>query len=521
MRAPLRRNPRRQAVSRASPVPAPTAGWDAASNIANMPADRAVRLDNMFPDSSECRLRNGYTEHATGIGGIVETLMEYRSPTANRLFAAGNGAIYDVTTAGAVGSAAVSGLSEDRWSHVQYSNSAGNWLIAVNGDDVGRKYDGSSWSTLAVSNGGSPSLADSSSLDYVAVFARRLFFLEKNSLRFWYLAVNEVGSPSANVFDLGPHATLGGKLVAMGSWTRDGGAGMDDLGVFLTSAGEVFVYSGLDPANANSWTRVGIFRIGPPIGTRCLYNLAGDLVVATVDGLISLSQAINLERMKTERFSLSGRIANAVTTAYATFGSLPGWQVLYYPTGSWVILNVPQSNATYHQYVMNSQTGAWCRFIGMGARCWSCLADDLYFGSEGGSVFRADNGQNDGGAGIQVVVLQAYNYFGRSANLKHFRQVRPILFSNSTLPEIEIQVSVDFQESDIPGSTTFAGTAAGVWDAGLWDSAIWGGAQERLSGWQTTNSLGEAGALRIEATLKDIELTYAGASILYEMGAPY
>ena len=41
---------------------------------------------------------------------------------------------------------------------------------------------------------------------------------------------------------------------AVAGWPQDGGQGIDDLTLFITSEGEVLVYAGSDPSNADDWS---------------------------------------------------------------------------------------------------------------------------------------------------------------------------------------------------------------------------------------------------------------------------
>ena len=100
-------------------TPAPTGGWNARDSLADMKPDQAVQLDNWFPQTSNVRIRRGFAQHATGVGaGAVATLIEFAAGTTRKLLAAGGGAIYDATNAGAAGAALGSGFANDRWQHV-------------------------------------------------------------------------------------------------------------------------------------------------------------------------------------------------------------------------------------------------------------------------------------------------------------------------------------------------------------------------------------------------------------------
>ena len=72
-------------------IPAPTGGWNARDNIANMDPKDAVSLENWFPGTTACELRFGYSNHATGMTGEkVETLMVWNGPSTSTMFAVTN-----------------------------------------------------------------------------------------------------------------------------------------------------------------------------------------------------------------------------------------------------------------------------------------------------------------------------------------------------------------------------------------------------------------------------------------------
>src|SRR5574343_116749 len=134
--------------SRSSSIPAPVGGWNARDSLAEMSPIDAASLENWFPTTTDVMVRKGYSQHATGMGSQVETIMTYSGGATDRMFAAtANGKFYNVTSAGAVGAAAVSGLSNGRWEYQNISTSGGNFLLAVNGTDKLRGYDGTNWWT--------------------------------------------------------------------------------------------------------------------------------------------------------------------------------------------------------------------------------------------------------------------------------------------------------------------------------------------------------------------------------------
>ncbi len=251
-----------------------------------------------------------------------------------------------------------------------------------------------------------------------------------------------------------------GYLQAMGTWSRDGGSGMDDYAVFITSQGEVLIYDGTNPASADTWSLIGIYRIAPPIGRRCLTKLGADLVVITTDGYMPLSQVIGTDRT-VQKFSLSDKITGAVTSEARAYGSIYGWQPIVYAKGSMFIVNVPHTaNDVIIQHVMNLTTGAWCKFTNMNANCWAVFKDELYFGGDT-KVYKADTGTDDDGSNIEADGRTSYQDFPPQGQLKSFKMVRPILLSDSDVsPAVAIQV--DYETKDATVSASSSTTSGGL-----------------------------------------------------------
>ena len=153
-------------------TPAPVKGWNARDSLANMDEADAVILDNWFPEESWVRVRRGHASHATGMVSAVESLMSWSGPTSAKLFAAAGTSIFNATSAGAVGAADLTGLTNARWQHTMFGTSAGNFLYIVNGADAPRYYDGSSWTTPALT-GTTPA-----NMIHMNAFKSRLFFIE-------------------------------------------------------------------------------------------------------------------------------------------------------------------------------------------------------------------------------------------------------------------------------------------------------------------------------------------------------
>ena len=138
---------RRNAVT--ASVPAPLGGWNARDSQAEMNPMDAVEMVNFFPTPTDILMRKGYSQHSTGITGKAQTLMNYSTGTSQVLFAIANGVIYNATSSPA--SSVYTGLTNSRFQHVNFTNSAGNqFLSAVNGEDPALLYNGTSWIKVAL-----------------------------------------------------------------------------------------------------------------------------------------------------------------------------------------------------------------------------------------------------------------------------------------------------------------------------------------------------------------------------------
>lgn len=445
MRQAVRSNPSRRQVATPRAVPAPVGGWDTESPLALMPAKNAVLLDNWIPRAGYIEMRRGYVEQVTGFAAPVESLIAWRGDAVgDQLFAASGADIYDVTAAGTLGSAVYSAsgsTTSARWKHTNFANAAGAFALAANGVNTPIYYDGSAFSTLTITGSG----LTATKLSDVMVHKRRLFWLQGDSLTVWFLDVNAIQG-AAGKLPLGGYFSKGGHLVAQATWSLDGGQGIDDLAVFVTSEGQVAVFQGLDPSDPDNWALVGIYDLARPLGDRPMIKWGSDLVVLTEDGVVPLSQALNKDRTEDDQVALTMKVATAFSKAARSYGANYGWSgTLYAGRGSLAIFNVPTSELTAsQQYVQSIQTGAWCRFTGINAFCWELANDGIYFGSTEG-VYRWDAGSTDNGETIVADVTPAFSDFGNRLVQKQFTMVKALLKAPAIVKPA-LEVLTDYQE---------------------------------------------------------------------------
>ncbi len=500
-------------VSNTASLQAPTGGLNAKDPIANMKDTEAVTLENWFPTPSAVEIRKGYQEHATGLSGQVETLAFYNSGTNRKLFGCAGGNIYDVTSAGAVGAAVVSGLSNDRFQTVNMGTAGGFFLMMVNGEDKLRYYDGTTWSA----DGGTYTITgvDTADCIHITNFKNRVFLIEKDTFKAWYLPVSSIGG-AAQALDLSGIFKLGGYLMAMANWTIDNAAGIDDYAAFITSEGEVALYQGTDPSDADNWALVGTFRMGRPIGRRCFCKAGADVLVLTTDGAFPLSKSLLTDRSQLN-LAATDKIGDLFNIDARSYQTVFGWQPIIHPLGQKLIINVPTvEGQVSHQYVMNTGHGAWALFTGWNANCFEILDDRLFFGGNG-TVYEADTGTSDNGSEITAVAQQAFSYFGDRGRVKHFKMLRPVFLSDGDITP-SVLLNVDFSQTRTVAPPSFSPNNDSAWDTSTWDVSAWANGDSIIKRWQSVAGVGYSGSVRVVTQTEGLNCQWISTDFIYETG---
>lgn len=495
MLRPIRANPSRQPVSTGTSIPAPTGGWDAVSAIADMPEDRALVLENWFPSTTDVRIRRGHQIHGANMGdGVVESLMVYNGLTVatSAMFATTDGKFYDVSASGNAVVTTETGLANNRWQYINFTTSGGKFLWACNGADEPRHYNGSVWAEPAITG------VTASDAINVNGHKGRIWLVLKDSTKAAYLPTGAIAG-AATTFELGGLFTQGGYLVAMATWTRDGGSGTDDLAVFISSRGQVAVYAGTDPASADTWQLIGVYDVGPPIGYRCFTKVGGDLALLNIDGVLPLSKSLNLDRATQATVAITANINNVMNESARSYRNNFGWELTPYAKGTMALLNVPiQQGQFQQQYVMNTITGAWCKFTGMNANCWAVYKDNLFFGGNDGLVKQADTTGLDVTAPIDAVGQGAYNYYSMRGRLKQWKLLQPLLTTDSDARPA-IGISTDFRDNASLGTPTSSQTLSALYDSAIWDSDVYAIEGRTVADWTSVAGTGQCASIHFRA----------------------
>lgn len=517
MRTALRPNNNRVPSASSKSFPSPVGGWNAKASVAAMNEDEASILDNWFPESSYVRSRGGSAVYAdTGqTGKPIESAMTYTGITVQKIFTAVNGKIFNASAGGVIASPDLTGFANNRWQHLNYGNAAGNFMLIANGIDAPQIYNGSSWSAMSLTGDGVHSFTITNLFQFCC-YKERIFALDKTHLGFWYLPVNSI-SGILSYFDLAPYCGLGGSIQFVATWSRDAGSGADDYIVFGTSEGEILIYIGVDPNDATNWAISSIYRIGHPIGVRSTLRIASDLIIITKEGFSPLSKVL-LYSKAVSASNISNNIQDAVSVAAQLYSNNFGWQAFFFSNKNMALFNIPVSEGSeQQQFVINTQTKAWCRFLNLNANCWEQFDDKLLFGGNDGKLYQAETGTDDVGGVINTEALCAYSYYGAKAKVKRFNLARPIFRSTGDL-RVSVKMSTDFQYKAPMTIYSAQETSGSAWDVSAWDVSDWADSFRVTKALKTITGTGNAAALGLKTSTKFQDIQWLSTDIFFELG---
>ena len=521
--------------------PAPIGGLNVKDSLAAMPPTDATVLVNFFPQPYGLELRQGTVKHAVVSALAVETLVpQIGSGIHAALFAFSGAGMYNATEAGisVVHAPVVSGLGSSRWDYVSMGNASGRNTVCFDGiDDPIWIHDWDTGSSTfpitrityasGIPGAGQISGVDPKKIVGGTVHQRRIWMIEKDSTRAWYLAPEAI-TGEARLFDFGGVFTKGGYLIAMGSWTLDSGIGPDDLMVAMSSQGEIAIYSGADPSSVATWSLRGVWYTGAPLGRRCIQRVAGDLLILTQYGLLSLATAIQTGDTSEAVSSsyLSDKIAYLISQLASDLSEEFGWQVVNWPDTNMILVNVPLLGEN-GQLVQSTITKGWGQWDGIAAQCWTVFDHALVFGDDKGNIWRAWEGNTDGaeqvddqtiteGQPIKGQCQTAFNYLGEHSTVKHAKMVRPT-FMNAVKVPYAIKVNPDFEYERATAPGNAQSIAGDLWGKGKWDEAKWRGSVQTQKLWTAVSGIGAAFALTL-AVNSSAPVLWATYDFMYENG---
>lgn len=460
--------------------PAPKLGLVTTADVANQAPGSAVVMRNFFPTLNGCKIRGGSVKRGLAAGGAdVKSAFKYKYGSLEKLFVATDTGIFDMTAPAvppATTAAVVGGMSGGDWCAFQHTNAGVSNLVCLNGANPRQLYNGSTWTT-------SPAItfADAttmSQLNYGWLFKNRQFFLKNATLDAYYLPVNAMGG-AASVFPLGGVMKKGGSLMTGFSWSLESGDGLNDMCVFVSTEGEVAVYQGSNPDDANNFALKGVYQIGKPLGKNAWLRAGADILVANTDGLTPISQVFQRDRQALSLVSVSRPIEDEWKKAANATGG--GWTLTQWPEQNLVFVTFPENSVVSDTtFVLNVLTGRWSTISNWKALCYATLQGGLFFGSIDGYLWQGDIGGMDDELTFSATYLSQFSPAGQfgqraQATLAH------MYFRGKSEPKVRLFARADMDRSTPSFSGVTSGnTNSSEWDVGLWDVAVWDGVSELM-----------------------------------------
>lgn len=484
--------PRSPQTTDVVPVPAPQGGVNRVTGLAEMPPNDAIFMYNLIPSEFGTKVRTGYAEWATGVGtGNVKTIVPFSGATSanDKLYAMAASGIYDITTS--VASPAV----KLAFATVDSNSGLGVWANFVNDtatyfalytDESNGYYTYTSatdtWAKIAMGAGATQIAGvDPALFCFVTIFKQRVWFIEKGTGNAWYLATNAIYG-TATKFNFGNKFKHGGTLVALYNWTVDGGEGIDDYLVAISSGGDVIVYKGTDPSTATDWFQHGSWFIGPPpSGRRIAGSFAGELYLLSVYGILPMSKLMSGTLVQLEEVNLSKKISPLVNTALATTRTSQGWEIRLLPTENLILVGSPkQTGLDYIQYAYSLNTPGWSLYRGLPYFTGDSWHGAFYFSDETGRVLKHTGTQDNVNlaatsfTAIDWSMMMSYQGYQNAGVFKRIQFIRPIFLAGAA-PEYVVEARYDYNLNEVFGASSPSSGSGALWDAAVWDLSLWSG----------------------------------------------
>lgn len=525
MRQGLRRVAVASGQGRASSrmIPAPVRGWVTNENISASSPGAALVLENFIPTQTGVKCRGGSSEFFDGeAGNPITSLFTYQISGNSELFAADAATIWDITS---TPSDVVTGQSGGDYSTIQFETSGGHFLFVANGQNSLRRYDGSTWLTITGTGAGAITGVTTSNLSYCWVYKSRLFFVQRGTMKAWYLATDSVAGAASDITMAGVFQR-GGSLLFGSTWSIDAGNGVDDKCVFVSSEGEVAIYEGSDPSS--DFSLRGRYDLGGrPLGKNAWMRAGGDLLIATTDGLVPLSQVLSKDPAALSLAAVSRNIQPDWRREAVARQNLP-WPVQKWDEENLAVIGLPVVGETSSPgaFVVNTETGAWTRFTGWNVRALTVHGGQLYFGTDDGRVMIGNSGGSDDGAIYVCRMALPFDHLGKPAQLKTLKQARAT-FRGSSRFKAQLSCSVNYAQTFPSPPSSVDNYSVDVWDVGLWDVMVWDAElTESVTStrWVSLHGVGFVHALQLQMTfgitptpsleLSSIDITFEAGSVV-------
>ena len=496
-------------------LPAFPGGLNLIDSIDNLPETDCLELLNLWPIGSRLVLRKGIEESwLTDADEAVKTLANLiLADGTEKLVAAFNEklAIQNSATYTSIVGATTPTVNE--WQYTVFNNV----LYLVNGTDTPQIYNGTGNCSDAAFTG-------TTQANFIFVFAHkeRLYFIPKNSASVWYTNNTKAVSGALTEFPFGYQFKRGGFLVMGGSTTKQSGNLQQDILFALSSQGELLLYQGSFPGDT-TFTIIARYYIGKPLGRRAYVYVENDIWFLTSRGIVPLSILLG-STTSVAANSISKKINPLLKEAAKNIPFSYLYSAKYSELDNMVFINFPITVTDTRQLAINVETGSWTvyKYSVTGAvLSMEISGDHPYFGGNNGKVYLGEEGYNDDEEEIEFLARGGFNFFGKRGMFKVFKDIRPIIKTQSESINLYLDMDTDFQRVSEYNTITTPSpdpTMSSPWDSTLWDTGFWSTEDRYLFDRYGLARQGHCGALRVKGSIIDALLEFNAFEIRFEEG---
>jgi hypothetical protein len=472
------------------------------------PTDCSV-LYNMVAGSNGLRVRLGSREWVSDLDAAGRTLIPYAGSASDetRVFVTTPTGIWNATESDATpaqdevfGSSA--GDAGYGVAHA-HTTAAGNFLFYADEENGLLLYTESTglWTVPAITG------VDPADIVFVTVFKGFPFFAVRDSTDLWFLDVGTVGG-AASRLGVGYKLQAGGSIVGMWSWSYDGGSGLDDSLVVVSSGGDVVIYQGTDPTDPILFGVRGVWGVGKmPAGRNLALAFGGDLLLLTRLGTLPMSQLVSGRTLNSVEYQ-TDKIRNLFNELMVTRGDMRGWSMCLHPEEGGLLVTVPDTGDGAQQLFMSMAGKSWSILRGLDMACAASHDGKLYFADSEGSV-HINDGHVDGRplsdpndySAIDYSLITAFQNFG-TGQKKRMLLIRPHFVGQAAAPSFRVGARYDFNTTELDAVALSAGSS-GSWDVGLWDTMLWGGANAPTHALRGASGMGSNVAIALRGASVD------------------
>lgn len=557
-------------------------------------------IDGLYPYPPGNDTGSWVSETPLGVRTLLGFTGSRTDGSADRLWAVTADGIYDVTlptsTPVKVYAFAFSGVYQEK-----AGRGVGTAFVNVNGDHYFAYCDGyygyllysertDTWA--AVTQGSTPGTQIQASANsqaigltcnpanfrFVMQWKSRLWFVEEGSTIAWYLDIGAFAG-DANHIPFAPRFKSGGELVGLWAWTVDGGTGIDDHLVGISSGGDVVIYAGTDPSLPGAFLLKGVWWVGrPPPGRNIASTFGGDLFILSVVGCTPLSKLVSGAVLRDPSIASSLKVANLFNTLMTERNDALNWAVTIHPTDNTMVVNVPpKPGEPGLQMVMSLANQGWAQHVGVPMACMETWRNKLFFGTSDGRVcvnegaadnlnltpvpswapstaysigqlvrnagmtfccYKAGTSAASGGpSGSVETYVDGTAYWGYVApravpiewglqtafqnagtpDKKRVHMVRPYFVTDGTLPGIRVAARFDFDVSDVSLETLTQRNSTNAWDVALWDQGVWDDSTDNPNSQYGVTGLGSNVSIVLTGS-SATPTTFVGFDVMVEKG---